>query len=36
LSLFDQQLLVFRIVNSLCSPFQYRFHGYGSFRRPQT
>lgn len=29
LCLFDKQLLVFRIVNSLCSPLQYGFHGHG-------
>ena len=30
LGLFDELLFVFRLVNSLCGPFQYSFHGHGS------
>ena len=34
LGLLYEELLVFRLVNSLCGPFQYGFHGYEPFRRP--
>src|SRR5262245_21047367 len=29
LCLLDKEFLVFRLVNSLCGPFQYSFHGHG-------
>src|SRR5687768_6494550 len=29
LSLFDEELFLVGIMNSLCGPFQYSFHGYG-------
>ena len=34
LCLLDKQLFVVGLVNSLCGPFQYSFHGYERFRRP--
>jgi len=34
LSLLDKMLLIFRLMNSLCGPFQYSFHGYEQVRRP--
>ena len=34
LGLLDKELFVLRLVNSLCGPFQYSFHGYEPFRRP--
>jgi hypothetical protein len=34
LRLFDEEFFVLGFVNSLCGPFQYRFHGHGLFGRP--
>ena len=34
LRLLDEQFLIFGLVNSLCGPLQYSFHGYEQFRRP--
>jgi hypothetical protein len=33
LRLLNEELFFVGVVNTLCSPFQYGFHGYG-FRRP--